>query len=288
MDISQIKKIQKLTVAALVSDETLMGSLVLKGGNALDIAYDIHSRGSLDIDFSISGNLSEFEQNKVEFQTKKLLEEEFFNEKLKIFDYKFYEKPDQIADEVKDFWGGYKIEFKIINIDIYNNHDKDIDYLRRNAIVVNPNNSTKFTVDISKYEYIDQKKKKEIDGSLVYVYTPEMIAIEKLRALCQQVSQYKEIVHTITAKSRARDFYDIHKITESFRIDFESNENIALVNNIFSSKRVPLSYIKKLSEYKDFHKESWDSVKDTINSNEEVEEFEFYFEFVLNLFKHLT
>lgn len=287
MDIIILKKIQKLTIAALVSDETLMGSLVLKGGNALGIAYDIHIRGSLDIDFSISGDLDEFEQKKVKFQAQRLLEQEFVGENLKIFDFKFYEKPDKIAEEVKDFWGGYKLEFKVIDIDTFNNYHRDKNFLRRNAIVVNPNNSTKFTVDISKYEYIEQKKKKDIDGSLVYVYTPEMIAIEKLRALCQQISQYKKIVPSMTAKSRARDFYDIFNLVTSFNIDFRSEENIELAKNIFNSKKVPLEYISELENYKDFHAESWSSVLATIDPIEETNDFDFYFNFVIKLFKHL-
>ena len=46
-----LKKIKRLTISALVSDDILMGILVLKGGNALDLAYDLSNRGSIDIDF---------------------------------------------------------------------------------------------------------------------------------------------------------------------------------------------------------------------------------------------
>lgn len=34
-------KIKKLTLRALMSDETLMHSLVLKGGNALHLVYEL-------------------------------------------------------------------------------------------------------------------------------------------------------------------------------------------------------------------------------------------------------
>ena len=48
-----IDEIKRLTLQALMSDDILMQGLVLKGGNALQLAYDITSRGSIDIDFSM-------------------------------------------------------------------------------------------------------------------------------------------------------------------------------------------------------------------------------------------
>ena len=46
MDIKQLESIKRIAVAALVSDDILMGIIVLKGGNALNIAYEISNRGS--------------------------------------------------------------------------------------------------------------------------------------------------------------------------------------------------------------------------------------------------
>ncbi len=48
-----IETIKMLTLRALVSDEELMYGLVLKGGNALELAYKITDRASKDVDFSI-------------------------------------------------------------------------------------------------------------------------------------------------------------------------------------------------------------------------------------------
>ncbi len=39
-----------------------MGILVLKGGNALDLVYDISNRGSIDIDFSMESDFTEKEK----------------------------------------------------------------------------------------------------------------------------------------------------------------------------------------------------------------------------------
>ena len=62
MDTQQLEIIKRLAIVALVSDDQLMGIIVLKGGNALNIAYDISNRGSVDIDFSIESDFSEKEK----------------------------------------------------------------------------------------------------------------------------------------------------------------------------------------------------------------------------------
>ena len=44
---------------ALVSDDELMKTLVLKGGNAISIASGVGNRGSADTDFSMAGNFAD-------------------------------------------------------------------------------------------------------------------------------------------------------------------------------------------------------------------------------------
>ena len=39
-----------------------------------------------------------------------------------------------------------------------------------------------------------------MEGATVYVYSPEMLAIEKYRALCQQVPEYKNVIKSMTLK----------------------------------------------------------------------------------------
>jgi hypothetical protein len=57
MDINLVSKIKRLVIIALASDDELMESLVLKGGNAIDLAYPPAkkglSRASYDLDYSI-------------------------------------------------------------------------------------------------------------------------------------------------------------------------------------------------------------------------------------------
>jgi len=282
-----IDRIKRLTISALVSDNSLMGTLVLKGGNALDLAYNITIRGSMDIDFSLETDFTELEKNRIRDDLEHLLNSEFIKEELVVFDVKLSEKPKVIEDAVKDFWGGYLVEFKIISLEDYKKYEDNFEDIRRNAIALHANNSTRFTIDISKYEYVAKKVAKDLEGAIVYVYTPEMLAIEKLRALCQQNPKYKDIVLKMTPKSRARDFFDIYNINESFTIDFKSEENVKLCQNIFEAKRVPMEYIKELDAQRDLHKESWERVLNTIDPAIVPEDFDFYFDYVLKLFSHL-
>lgn len=283
-----INLVKRLTISALVSDDYLMGILVLKGGNALNLAYDISNRGSVDIDFSLETDFTEVQKSKIRNQFDHLLNQEFSKQDLVVFDVKFTEKPKVIEQTVKDFWGGYFVEFKLISSANFEKFESNIEDLRRNAISLHSDNSTKFTIDISKYEYVAKKVARDMEGVVAYVYTPEMLALEKLRALCQQNSKYRDIVIRISPKSRARDFYDIYTINESFKIDFSSEENIELCRLIFEAKRVPMEYINELSNQKDLHRESWPRVVGTVDSSVELDEFDYYFDYVLKLFAHIS
>ena len=48
-----LKQIRLTLIKAIASDDLLFSYLVLKGGNALDLAYGIGTRISIDLDFSI-------------------------------------------------------------------------------------------------------------------------------------------------------------------------------------------------------------------------------------------
>ena len=129
---------------------------------------------------------------------------------------------------------------------------------------------------------------KDIEGAVVYVYTPEMLAIEKLRAICQQNPDYRNIIFSKAQTSRARDFYDIYNLAKSFSIDFSLIENIDLCKNIFDAKRVPYGYIQDIKNQRELHRESWESVINTVGINEELKDFDYYFDFVIQQFKHIS
>jgi predicted nucleotidyltransferase component of viral defense system len=56
VELDRFEQIKKLTLIGLFSDDDLMDTLVLKGGNALDIVYRIAARASIDIDLSIEND----------------------------------------------------------------------------------------------------------------------------------------------------------------------------------------------------------------------------------------
>ncbi|PIQ21515.1 MAG: hypothetical protein COW65_08590, partial [Cytophagales bacterium CG18_big_fil_WC_8_21_14_2_50_42_9] len=148
--------------------------------------------------------------------------------------------------------------------------------------------SPTFELEFSKFEYVGRKAPINVEGYTIYVYTPEMIVFEKLRAICQQLPQYGVIIQSFSPRPRARDFYDIHLIMELHQIDATSNENKDLITKIFEAKRVPLSFIKEISTNKEFHKDNWESVKDTVSKFDESEDFDFYFDYVVNTFQGVT
>lgn len=277
---SILETIKMLTLRALVSDEELMYGLVLKGGNALELAYKITDRASKDVDFSISGDFTNEEYKRINGKMQGLLTQEFEKHDLVVFDVKFYEKPRQ--NKVKE-WKGYQLAFKVIDYENYAPEDEDKN--RREAHVILENNSTVFTVDISSYEYTEPKRLVDVEGTVFYVYTPEMIVFEKLRALCQSMPEYRDIVPTARMKLRARDFYDIWNLFQNFQIDCTSSENKEMLQYIFDAKKVPLKFLDLIEKYKDTHAQDWINVKDTITAKSE--EYDFYFDFVQERIKEL-
>lgn len=109
-----------------------------------------------------------------------ILNRTFREENLKVFDVRFIEKPK--SGSIPE-WRGYLLEFKVIDKEKFNEFQGDVDSIRRNAIKLN-NQSPKYEVEISAYEYLEGATTKELDGVILRVYTLEMILFEKIRALC--------------------------------------------------------------------------------------------------------
>lgn len=282
MDLILLDKIKRLAVISMVSNDELMEQLVLKGGNAIDLIYQISGRASVDLDFSIQ---NEFHKDDLEDLREKVvtgLVETFRQEGLTVFDITLAERPKRIADEYKDFWGGYKIGFKVIPSQIYSNDLGNIDSLRRCATVVGPRNRKVFRIEISKFEYCEGKVEKEIDDYTVYVYSTEMLVLEKIRSICQQIPEYKDIIKTHSPVARARDFFDIYILLEKFPSDLNSEGMKDLLKAIFAAKKVPLGYIKKVSNQREFHRPDWVSVEDTVKRGIKLKGFDFYFDYVVD------
>lgn len=116
---------------------------------------------------------------------------------------------------------------------------------------------------------------RELDDYAIYVYTPAMLAAEKLRALCQQMPGYPRRVHPAP---RARDFYDIHSIVTEAALDLSLPDNLDLVRNIFAAKEVSLELLPLIPKHREFHRPDWPSVESTVSGD--LREFDFYVEFV--------
>ncbi len=71
MDLVLLEKIKRLAIVSIVSDDYLLERLVLKGGNAIDLVYQLSGRASVDIDFSMQ---FEFEQEELDTISKKIEE----------------------------------------------------------------------------------------------------------------------------------------------------------------------------------------------------------------------
>ncbi|MFH1732865.1 MAG: nucleotidyl transferase AbiEii/AbiGii toxin family protein [Planctomycetota bacterium] len=186
MSTEQFTEIRRLALIAMFSDDDLMEVLVLKGGNALDIAYGQAGRASYDLDFSMAKEFRPEELASVSTKIKTALQATFHERGYEVFDVTFAERPRIISDELKDFWGGYQVEFKAIKADEHAKLAGNIEAMRRQAAVVGPRNTRKLKIDISKFECCDLKLARDVDGFTVYVYAPELFVVEKLRAICQQ------------------------------------------------------------------------------------------------------
>ena len=292
MNVELVNIIKRIAIIALASDDDLVETLVLKGGNAIDLAYRPKNstpfRTSYDLDYSIDDGDFNENMDVISKRIETTLVQTFLENNYSIIDYKFSPKPKNIHEELADFWGGYKVEFKVVDKKYFDEHKENVDKLRRSSIALNPNNSPVFELEFSKFEYVGQKKAIHIDGYKIYVYTPLMIVFEKLRAICQQLPEYKEVIPSFNPRARARDFYDIHLIMELHNIDPSTKENIALIQNVFLAKKVPVSFIKKIRDNKHLHADNWQSVQDTISAIEELQPFDYYFDFVLQKFENIT
>src|SRR5262245_19922938 len=109
------------------------------------------------------------------------------------------------------------------------------------ALLVGPNQQRTFSVDFSKGEYTSGKAEVELNDYTIYVYTPEMVVIEKLRAVCQQMAEYTT---KNRGNARARDFYDIHLVITKTGIDLRRPENLDMLRHIFEAKHVAIELLK--------------------------------------------
>ncbi len=212
-------KVRERILAAVCGDEWLFDRLVLKGGNALALIYRIGQRVSLDLDFSIEGDFENVDEAGARLEQAMI--NEFGPSALHVFGFRFEVKPSEPVDY---WWGGYRCTFKLIPSDLaerlcFNDND-----MSRQALVTDAvSQRRKFTLEISKYEFVKAETRPVGDGQdKIKVYSPALLAAEKLRALLQQHPDYLQISPG-TKRSRGRDVYDIWVISNALALDIGSH-----------------------------------------------------------------
>lgn len=271
-----ISRIREQIVVALFSNDHLLEKLVLKGGNALELVHGIVKRGSLDLDFSLADAFPDVAEAGELVQS--ALESHLGGMGLRVFDFLFEEKPRSLRPESPAWWGGYMATFKLIPAEDYARLVSNEPKLRNHAIEVDARHNRKFKIDFSKYEYCDGKQAYDVDDYVVYAYTPEMIAAEKLRAICQQMPDYIHIDMN-RKRPRARDFYDIVMIAKCCNLDFASPEMAELTVHVFNAKGVDIKSLLAIATAKGFHASDWAGVSAAAQVG--IEDFDSYFDKVV-------
>ena len=281
VSVEVLNEIKQRVIVAILADDELGEHLVLKGGNLLQFAYQLTTRASKDVDISVDGDFSDSQA--LGDRVRSCLETAFAEIKLVVIDFDFTEVPAQISEDIATFWGGYKCEFKLVDHDKFETHKNNIENVRRRAHAIDDSGSTRFKVDFSRHEFCEDKDEFEIDGYTIFGYSPRMFVAEKLRAICQQMPEYAEVVHRKRpAALRARDFVDIHVITEHYAINFNDPDFHEVVRKTFDAKKVPIHWLGRVQDTREHHETDFQSVKDTVAPayRTRLLEFDAYFQYV--------
>ncbi|HVV17387.1 MAG TPA: nucleotidyl transferase AbiEii/AbiGii toxin family protein [Polyangia bacterium] len=263
--------IRRIIITAVASDDLLVDLLVLKGGNALEIVHGIGGRSSLDLDYSMEGDFED--PAAIGARLLKALRDRFDVIGVDVFDYRFVPRPSTGTPGQK--WGGYSAEFKLILQTEARRLHHDIEAMRRESHLIGDATQKRvFTIEISKFEYCVGKVAATVDAFDCFVYSPAMIAAEKLRAICQQLPSYRL---RRNPAPRPRDFYDIHSVVISAEVDLSAN--IGLLIEMFKAKDVALSMMSEVPSQREFHRQAWSAVENAVRVP--LKPFDFYFDFVL-------
>jgi Nucleotidyl transferase AbiEii toxin, Type IV TA system len=272
-----IQTIKRLVIIAISTDDWLVDRLVLKGGNLIDVVLELSARASIDVDFSVEEDFPNVEE--LSQRLGSALERTINEVGYTVIDLKIVPVPPKISEDMKDFWGGYKVEFKLVEIATRQALIGEPAKLTRRAVPIGKDNSTKFKIDISRNEYCAEKEVYDIEGKKIYGYSPAMLVSEKLRAICQQMPSYASMVRS-HARGRAKDFLDIQIVSSNYAIDWAGGPFHQTVRNVFNAKRVPLGLLAEVSASYPQHENDFESVRDTVVRGFLLQPFQVYFDYV--------
>ena len=290
ISLDTINKIKTIVATSLASDDDLMKIMILKGGNAISMGYGLSDRPSYDLDYSLEEDFEDFSE--ISDRLKELLVDGFETNNLHLFDYNAKQKPMSQTNNL-DFWGGYEISFKIIEQSKFKEIGEDENIARsKYALRLNESGSPVFSIDISKFEYVGENKQlREVDGIGIYMYLPELLIAEKIRALCQRLPEYTTnilVQKEKKLKARARDFFDIYILLEEFPFDFNSESFKETLKSVFDAKKVPLEYVKKIRSMYELHRQDFISIQATTSDKElKNKDFDFFFNYFMDRFENI-
>jgi len=242
-----------------------MPMLVFKGGNALDMVYGPAARASMDLDFSIDRELRPPEREDVRARIERRINEAFWGGGYAVDAVAFRLVPGAVSGEVNPKVGGYEVEVRYRSKEVAEEQPRSLQ------------------IEISKWEYCGGKRGADFEGLRIFVYTPRMIVMEKLRAICQQTAEYMDVTGLRSRGARARDFFDIHTTMQRFGMDLTSADSLSLLRKIFFAKDVPLRLLAVFPKDKELHRQDFDSLQATIRAGTELQSFDFYFERIQEL-----
>lgn len=257
-------------IIALAADDELFARLTLKGGNAITLLHRIGNRTSLDIDYALREEVDpdELSRRVIDCLISRMREKGYH-----VFDARFSERPENAVDPR---FSGYRIKFKILSIARWNELAGDMSRARRSALTNLPEDGRSgqtFVIEISRLEAVPEFVELPVDeGFTVRVYTVQLLAAEKLRALCQQMPEYG-----IRGRPtrRPRDFYDLHALVTEAGVDVGSQQFSDLLAVVFAAKDVPVSLVERIARSTGFHGEAWAEVQNMIPANRS-RDFAFY------------
>ncbi len=200
-------------LAGIAANESLQRSLIFKGGTALKKCYFGNYRFSEDLDFSSKNNVL----------VENLLEQEI-------------KRACEIANKLVQ-------NFSPLELKLERYKEKEDHPDRQEAFVIRGKfpwqrqflPKAKIEVTINEPVLVNPIKRKIIHGyqedlsQEIYVYTLEEIIAEKMRAILQHFKKLEERGWT---RSRARDYYDIWRILNSYTNDL----NLKIIPSIFFKK----------------------------------------------------
>ena len=278
MDFAEIRS---LVIVALFSEDQLLDQLVLKGGNAINLIYGYGSRSSLGRRLLDRRRLSLIPM-KPETYCYGLYGQGFTRGGHEIFDFEFPEKTFVTKDWTPTTGGeGIRLSSKSLSVLDFEQIRREF---RRNAsrtaIEIGPAAPTDIPSRFSaSMNSAGKSGRRNFRITQSFVYTPEMLSLEKLRAICQQMEEYPIATKSY---SEGKGFLRyLCRPERGARLIGRSQECLELARTIFAAKDVPSatdrtqSPVTVISTSRIGHR--WRT-----RVSERLKDFNFYVDFVVN------